>query len=45
MLFNPEPKVPFVFDTEELEKLALAHHANYASALPFQHIVLDDFFT
>lgn len=43
MLFNSEPKVPFVFDTDELEKLALIHQSNYAEAVPFKHIVLDDF--
>ena len=43
MFFNSEPKMPFVFDANELEQLALKYQAKYAVALPFKHIVLDDF--
>ncbi|MGH0033043.1 MAG: 2OG-Fe(II) oxygenase [Myxococcota bacterium] len=35
--------LPRVLDADRLRDLALAHRASYAKALPFRHVVLDDF--
>lgn len=43
MISNSEPTVPFVFDIEQLEQLALQYQTSYAEATPFKHIVIDDF--
>ena len=40
MLFN---RSLFVFNADQLEKLAQKHHESYLSAKPYPHIVLDDF--
>ena len=37
--------LPFVFDLEKLERIALEQHETYVRATPFPHIVLDDFLT
>lgn len=38
-----ETAAPFVFDREELLRLAARNHDRYTSAKPFPHIVFDDF--
>jgi 2OG-Fe(II) oxygenase superfamily len=35
--------MPFRFDRQQLRELAAARHADYATAQPFPHVVVDDF--
>jgi hypothetical protein len=39
----PRPIEPFAFSTPALETLADAHREAYAGAVPYPHVVLDDF--